>query len=492
MVASLVDLVNVARDSIIGPDDNLIQAGLTSLEAVRLAGDAWRRFGWNVTAGQLLRLGSLRRVAEHLAGDRMESSVIINGEAPQSGMSLAQRAMLAMSYMDPGSPKMNVVMRWQLDGVVDERRLRTAISTVVAYHPVLRTLYRASGGAVILESHDDHSLTVITSEEGEGRVSRNQFMEMPFDLDRTPPVRWLLDYSGPASACFYAVLHHVSVDDAALATLHRALVDSYAGLLASTDASVSAVGYSAAFAAERRLLEGRRQADLAFWRGRHGSFDDALGFSSSDRPPGMVATGRRAVFSAGGATSLERAARLTGVTAYSLFLAVSSIVVARALGGDAVLVGMPVSSRAAVGGDGLLGCFANLVPLVIRDYGGDGIRSIREANSAVLLGLDHGLLPFAEIARLAGLPSNSYGVNSPSFVCQLEATPQPVTVLDLTFTPTVEQAVRAFYSVTIRGETSHGDLAVCIDYDPGAIDDDLADHLLQELLANLAHLCGSS
>jgi hypothetical protein len=161
------------------------------------------------------------------------------------------------------------------------------------------------------------------------------------------------------------------------------------------------------------------------------------------------------------------------VTAYSLFLAATSSTVAEALGGRSVLVGVPVSSREAVGGDGVLGCFANLIPLVIRDHG-DFERTVRECHASVLSGLDHGLLPLAEITKLAELP----GDGGPSLVCQLATVPKPATACGVTFTPRVEKHVRAFYPVTVRGEMTNDDLAIYADYDPGAIDDGQAERLL--------------
>ena len=182
---------------------------------------------------------------------------------------------------------------------------------------------------------------------------------------------------------------------------------------------------------------------------------------------------------------MQDVARSMDVTVFSLFLAASSSTVARALGGSAVLVGVPVSSREAVGAEGLLGCFANLVPLPIRDHGDDIAQTIRDSHAAVLSGLDHGLLPYAEIARQAGLPADESGDSALSFVCQLTPVPQPVAARGVVFSPTIGQPVRAFYPVTVRGETTKDDLALYTDYDPGAIDDDLARSLLRELVATL-------
>ena len=195
----------------------------------------------------------------------------------------------------------------------------------------------------------------------------------------------------------------------------------------------------------------------------------------------------------GGAALLDRAARSMGVTAYSVFLAATAAAVARALGGRSVLVGVPVSSRETVGGEGMLGCFANLVPLVVHDRGDDLARMVRESHASVLAGLDHGLLPLAEVTQLAELPVDGAGERAPSLVCELAEVPAPAMAGGVTFSPTTEQPARAFYPVTIRGETAGGDLAVYADYDPGAIDDDPARQLLRRLVATLTRFpTGSS
>jgi aryl carrier-like protein len=482
-LARLAELASGLQNTNLGPDDDLVQAGVTSLEAVRLAGEAWQRFGWNITGGQLLRLRTLREVAEHLAHDRQDFSGHDQGPALHVDISLAQRAMLALSYLDPSNTKTNILMRWQLDGPVDEARIRSALGTVVTHHPTLRTLYPLTADPVVLDSAHEQSLIVVRPDDGTGASSPDQLMQMPFDLEQMPPVRWLFDRSRPASTCLYAVLHHVAVDDAALATLHEALVTAYAGFPLPTEPS--ATRYSAVCATERRLLDERRQSDRAFWRSRRGSFDETTGLSKGHQRLTAARARRQAGILPGGATMMQRMARSMDVTAYSLFLAATSSTIARALGGSSVLVGVPVSSREAVGGEGLLGCFANLVPLAIRDHGEDVARTIQDSHAAVLLGLDHGLLPFAEIARLAELPRDDTGDRAPSFVCQLASVPQPAVARGVVFSPAFEQPARAFYPVIVRGETSSGDLTVYTDYDPGAIDDDLAQHLIQEQLRTL-------
>ncbi len=475
----LVDLASALRNTDLSPDDDLVQAGVTSLEAIRLAGQAWQRFGWNITGGQILRLRTLRKVAGHLAHDSQNVNGHDQVPAPRVDISLAQRAMLAVSYLDPGNTKTNILMRWQLDGTVDEARMRTALGTVAAHHPALRTLYPLIEDPVVLDAAHEQSLIMVGPDGWTGASTPDQLMQLPFDLEQMPPVRWMLDRSRPASAWLYAVLHHVAVDEAALTTLHDALVSAYAG--SRLAAEPSATRYSAVCASERRLLNERRESDRAFWRGRRGSFAETVGFGAGHQRLTAARARRRAVTLPGGATTLRRVARSMDVTAYSLFLAAASSTVARALGGSSVLVGVPVSSREAVDGEGLLGCFANLVPLAIRDHGGDIARTIKDSHAAVLLGLDHGLLPLAEIAQLAELPGDDTGGRSPSFVCQLASVPQPAVAGGVTFSPAFGQPARAFYPVTVRGETANGDLAVYTDYDPGAIDDDLAQHLLQEL-----------
>jgi amino acid adenylation domain-containing protein len=486
LLARLLELARGQLGTGLGPDDDLVRAGVTSLDAVRVAGTAWQRFGWNITAGQILRTGTLRAVADQLARGLKDASGHDHGPAPDIGMSLAQRAMLAQSYLDPGNAKMNMVMRWRLDGTVDQPRLRAALGAVVARHPALRTVYPPAADPVVLDPPGEPDLTVAGPGAGSGAPSASELTRLPFDLEHAPPVRWVLDRSRTASPCLYAVLHHVSADDAALLVLHDALLDAYAGRL--SPAAPPAGAYFAACAAERRLLGERRQADRSFWRSRRRSFAETTGFSAGQWRLAGAPARRQAASLPGGAAMMRRTARSLGVTAYSLFLGVASAPVARALGGHCVLAGMPVSSREAVGGEGALGCFANLVPLAIRDHGADMAQTIRSAHSAVLLGLDHGLLPFAEIAWLAELPCDEAGDSAPSFVCQLAPAPQPATAHGVTFTPSVEQPARAFYPVTVRGETSRDDLAVYADYDPGAIDDQFARHLLHEVTTTLTSL----
>jgi hypothetical protein len=139
--------------------------------------------------------------------------------------------------------------------------MRMALGAVATHHPMLRTLYPLTADPVVLDAAREQRLIVVGPDDGTAAPSPDQLMQLPFDLEHTPPVRWMLDRSRPAATCLYAVLHHVCVDEAALATLHDAVVNAYAGVPLPTEPS--ATRYSAVCATERRLLDERRQADRA-------------------------------------------------------------------------------------------------------------------------------------------------------------------------------------------------------------------------------------
>jgi hypothetical protein len=163
-----------------------------------------------------------------------------------------------------------------------------------------------------------------------------------------------------------------------------------------------------------------------------------------------------------GAHRLAALARAAGTTSYAYFLAVAGWALGQAMSSDGIVAGVPMSSRESVGADGELGCFANLAPVNL-PLRGDTAQLVTEASTALLAAMDHGLLPFPEIARLTGLPRDGWGAASVGFVCQLEQMPTPTTVEGTTVTLRLLANPRPLYPICLRGETSDGALWLHLD-----------------------------
>lgn len=458
------------------PDDNLVNAGLTSLQAARLAGILWDRLGWSVAPGKLLRLGTARSIghASVTAGAKhaLEAEPAVN--AAELPMSLPQRAIVGMAYMEPRSVKLNIVMRWRLDGPLDIDRLQDAVRRVTRRHPILRSVVAPSGDRLILDAMPEPTTVV-----QEGPVEK---LDRPFDIEREAPVRWRCRRITSDCTELIATLHHLCIDDDGIRTLHDALVAAYA-----TEKATSEPGdvdrYRHAIAVERRLATLSSAEDRRYWAGHRGAF---AGKSRNDLLSSSAASLRHTVVLPGGAETLVELARTHAVTTYSYFLASSAMATARELSLDVVVAAVPVSSRERVRGEGLLGCFANLFPLSIALHGRPEKEVVRDVYDGILGGLDHGLLPFAEIARHVQLPRHADGQFAMDLGCQLEPALNSATSAGVTFTPLVDPPFQPLYPLVVRGMTINGDLVVNVDYADTAYADEQAASIAFRIVSAIA------
>ncbi|GLY02736.1 amino acid adenylation domain-containing protein [Actinoplanes sp. NBRC 101535] len=482
----VIELLGGLLDVPVEPDDDFLRLGGSSLDAARLAGLLWSRWGWSITPGQVLRARTPRAVAG-LSPDggragRPELPDVRAQRRSTPELSIGQRAILAQTYLDiAGNERMTVVLRWLFEGDPDPRRVRAAIDRVVERHPILRTTISPTGATTVLPGTEPCDLTAVPLERAP--ADWPDLLVRPFELAAEPPARWILRRTGPEAIEVYGVVHHISVDDSAIRTLHDHFVTAYTtGAVGAGDAA--AFRPAAALLAERRLQMERAAGDRAFWSARRGTFDDCQGLP---RPPaGRSGNRRTSRHVESGASLLEARARAVSVTPYTVFIAAIGQAMSSVLHGRPVLAGVPMSSREMAGGHGELGCFAGMVPLGLRP-GDDAVAYQRQVADELILALDHGLLPLAEITRLAALPTRGWNEVPFGFVCELEPMPEPVTAGGSRITLTIQTPERQLYPVNLRGEIVGKDLVLHLDVEGGLLDDRSAANVLNRVVSVIEH-----
>jgi amino acid adenylation domain-containing protein len=480
-VQLVTGLLSTLLSTEVGADDDIVDLGASSLHVARLAGILWSQWGWTITAGQALRARTARSISALAPAGPVEAGLDVDATGtvrpPVVSLSLAQRALLVLTYQDAESnERMNVIMGWQMDGRIDIDRINRALDRVTVRHRLLRATISPSGATSVLPESTVSLQVLGAPDEPSGEdIMTGDLIRAAFDLATAPPVRWVLRWVRPDRAEMTLVAHHICVDDAALRTLFADFVSAYRDEPLGSDAGQED-RLGQALAVERRLQRERSREDRAYWAGQRTALASCVGYRREERASTLC--WRSASLVPGGGPTLAAHARAARVTPFCLFLAIAGWAFGRALDARDVLAGVPVSTRETVGADGELGCFANLVPIGLGVDPDDVARYVARTSEALVTAVDHSALPFAEIARLAGLPRDRWNNVSFGFVCELEPVPAAVSAADVTFIPSFPAPVRQVYPVNLRGELVGEDLAINLDVESSMVEHAAADQVV--------------
>ncbi|WP_223243190.1 condensation domain-containing protein, partial [Streptomyces sp. CBMA123] len=143
------ELLGAARELLglpgLGEDDDLLGAGATSLDVVRLAARAGARSGVRITVGDVYRLrtvAALNRHSEH--APPADGTVLATGGPAADGpvaLSHAQRRFWMAERGSPGDADNVLVLAYLLTGPLDPGALWAALDDVAVRHPALRTVH---------------------------------------------------------------------------------------------------------------------------------------------------------------------------------------------------------------------------------------------------------------------------------------------------------------------------------------------------------------
>jgi amino acid adenylation domain-containing protein len=341
------------------------------------------------------------RLRERLR-DRTRSSEaipVIDRSSGRLPMSSAQRRLFFLQRLDPESAAYNVVQAVRIRGALDVGALRAALDVVVARHEVLRTTCVPGDGDPEL-AVSDHGpvLEVADLAPADLPAALARRAEVPFDLEREPPLRVLLARLGDEDHALLFVAHHIATDAWSCRLLLRELFGAYAG----APPPAPAIQY-ADFAAWQRSAsetDGMRR-HLNYWRERLAGMAPVLDLPL-ERPRPAVrseAGGEvRLTLDAGMRQRLHAAARDASVTPFALLLTAFGYVLHRYCATDDVAVGTPVSGRDRVEVEPLLGCFTNTVVLRLDLAEAASRRDlVRRVWDATMRDLEHQALPFEHL-----------------------------------------------------------------------------------------------
>ena len=339
-------------------------------------------------------------------------------------VTFAQQRLLFLNQLDPSNTSYSVPWSIRVSGSLNATALERSLNEIVRRHEILRTTFDVVEGhpvqivapsmRVPLNLVD---LTTVTDPEAEVQAAARNEALSPIDLKHGPMVRTTLLRLDEADYALLITTHHIAFDGWSRRILVTELAALYEAFCAGQPSPLPELPLQYAdFAVwQRNHMQGETLANLLnYWKQQLSGSPTTLDLPT-DRP-------RPAIQSYSGATAnftlsaklkedLIRLGRRSEATLFMTLLAGFKALLSRYSGQDDVVVGTPIANRNRAEVEGLIGLFANTLPLRTKLDGDPTFRELLARVKDTALGAyAHQDMPFERLVEELR-PERSLGYN---------------------------------------------------------------------------------
>ena len=318
-----------------------------------------------------------------------------------------QEAIWLHDHRDPAASIYLESWACRLRGAVDTGAVAWAVSQIVARHPALHSGFEFDGDQVVQivrVVHGDSAAAVerlarpdLARQDLALEGALEQLVRRPLDI-RVAPLRATLLELAPDDAVLVIQLHHLVVDDWAVAILEREFQEFYCARIAGRAPRLDPLPLMPGEYATAQRAAGVDRSVVAYWRER---LRDAPRESTvpPDLPPperpsssgGLV----RFQIDAAVADRLRVMARRSRATPFTLLAAAVTALLCGYNGSPDQVLGTIVSRRGAAGLDQMITYLASLMPLRQRIRADEGFGALVASMKRVVTDtLAHREIPF--------------------------------------------------------------------------------------------------
>jgi amino acid adenylation domain-containing protein len=433
-----------------------------------------------------------RAIQSKKAGARLRGLDLVARPVDQpAALGEMQRGLWVVQQLDPGSSAYNLCSAFRVRGVLDVPRLQQAFARVVSRHRLLRSTFQADGDTARQVVHAAAPLAIerIEAEDGGALAVATREAGRPFDLAHGPLVRvQLIDEPLGHTRVLLLTLHHILADERSLAVLWKEVAEAYAGRLTDTAPAAQYDDYVHWLA---QADPGRRDEDLAFWRGRLDPLPDDLRLPfEQPASPGsnrgrLIERRPRASVQAG----IRRLATTAGATPFMIYAFVFRLLLHRYTHGQHVAFATPVTTRAHPATAAMIGYFLNpLVVATLLDEQQQVGMCVERFCAELKALLAHASLPFDVLA--AALSPARHADRHPIFQAMFvyqESDPAPW-LGDVALEPLTLDLGASKFDLTLLVSEGDGGLQLAVEFRADRFDAVWMDALLDHYEALLEHL----
>src|SRR6267142_565339 len=356
--------------------------------------------------------------------------------------SFAQQRLWFLDQLDPGQSVYNMLYAVRFESRLNQQALEQSLKEIVRRHESLRTSFATVDGQPmqVIAKESGFALPVAdlsglapAVREAEARRLAELEGGQPFDLARGPLFRASLLRLGDEDNVLLISVQHIISDGWSMGVLLEELAALYAAFSEGRSSPLTELPLQYADYAvwQRDWLQGDSlKTQLQFWTEHLHGAPAALELATDRARPAVQTFHGARVFTelpASLADRLRVLSRREGVTLFMTLLAAFDVLLWRYSGQDDVVVGVPIAGRNRSELEGLVGLFANTLPLRARLSGDLSFQELLgRVREVALEAYSHQDVPFDKLVEELR-PERSLS-HAPLFqvVFALENTPQPL------------------------------------------------------------------
>ncbi|MBD8496924.1 non-ribosomal peptide synthetase/type I polyketide synthase [Paenibacillus arenosi] len=354
-------------------DANFFELGGHSLKATVVASRLHKALQVKVPLIEFINRPTIRELASYVQEASSEAYAPIPRAADQPYYELApaQRKLYFLQQLNPNDISYNMPMFWELQGSLEQDKLKAAFHKLVYRHESLRTSFILVDGQPFQQLNDSSMLEIEcenVSYYREPQVVAERMMSefiRPFDLS-TSPLRIGLIQTSEQRHILMVDIHHIVTDGVSMEILARDFMALYAGEQLP-DLKVRYRDYTEWY---RQLCAPERmEKQAAYWQEQFQGELPVLHLPVDyDRPSIRSFEGGYVEFKLASdkTEQLKQLALQEGATLYLILLSAFNVLLAKLSGQEDIIIGTDTAGRGHDDIQQLIGNFANT--LALRNY----------------------------------------------------------------------------------------------------------------------------
>ena len=336
-------------------------------------------------------------------------------QAAPSSLSFAQQALWFLDQMAPESPAYINSRFYRMCGTLDREALEASLTEILRRHESLRTHFETLQGQPIpvidppqpvsLEAVDLRNVSAVQRETEIQRLAL-EVTRRPFDLTRSPLVRFDLFRLTEVDHLLLVTIHHIVSDEWSFEIFAKELGSLYESFCCDKGPLLGELPIQFGdFAVwQRQFLVGNElDKRIGYWRQRLNGAPSILQLPL-DRPRPALQSYRgevkKFIVCPELKQKLKELSRRENATLFMTLLAAFTVVLKRYTGQEDILLGSPIAGRNRTEVEGLIGFFVNTLVLRI-DCSGDPTfhEVLRRTRQVALDAYAHQDLPFEKLVE---------------------------------------------------------------------------------------------
>jgi amino acid adenylation domain-containing protein len=417
LAAIWAEVLHVPRVSI---HDNFFALGGHSLLAAQVISRACRVLGTTLPLRSLFESPTIAELAHHIQTQHaipdLESSPIRRVSRDKAlPLSFAQQRLWFLDQLEPNTSTYNIPWTLKVTGALNVKALEESLNALSQRHESLRTTFDSNDGQPVQIIHSEMHQVVNTIDLSE-LPAANQGTEVrrlvaeevdrPFHLKQGPLLRTTLFRLGAEENILLINIHHIISDRWSMGVFSQELTALYSAIFQHQAPHLPElpVQYADFAVWQREWLTGDvLHNQLAYWKEHLEGAPPVLELPT-DRPRLPVENFHGDVasveFSQSLTEKLNALSQAQGATLFMTLLAGFQALLSRYSGQEDIVVGVPVANRNQSEIEGLIGFFANTLPLRSRLSGNPSFRDLVAQTKEVALGAyAHQDLPFEKLVE---------------------------------------------------------------------------------------------